>query len=188
MVGIDYNEGPIAKVLEFDPSLPVSVGDVTQIVFPDGYFDGYLSLGVIEHFAEGPQKALREAHRVLKSGSVFIVVVPTRNIFMDLKAALTWFKKNSTLRQWLGKPPDTYYWEQYFKKKDLGDYLEAAGFEVRETHPLDHSHSLVSFANFFRDKQKYDEATPLAIRISEFLEKYFAWQTASQMTLICYKK
>src|SRR3989338_1045379 len=83
--GIDYNEGPIRKLLAYDPALPVKVGDVTAVPYPDGTFGGYLSLGVIEHFAEGPEKAIREAHRVLKPGGVFVVAVPTRNLLMDLK-------------------------------------------------------------------------------------------------------
>ena len=188
VIGVDYNRGPIEKVLLHDPSLPVSLGDVARLQFPDGYFEGYLSLGVIEHFSEGPQQAIREAHRVLKRRGVFVVVVPIRNIFMDLKAPLTWLKKNPCLRQLFKKPEDTHYWEQYFRKKALADILENAGFEVKEVHALDHSHSLVAFMPFFRNKQEYDEATPFAIRISEFLERRFPWQTASQMTLVCIKK
>src|SRR3989338_6073085 len=79
--GIDYNEGPIRKILSYDPSLPVKVGDVTAIPYPDSYFSGYLSLGVIEHFTEGPQKALREAHRVLKKDGVLYLAVPRSHLF-----------------------------------------------------------------------------------------------------------
>lgn len=186
--GIDYNEGPIRKLLAYDPTLPVKVGDVTAIPYPDSYFGGYLSLGVIEHFTEGPEKAIREAWRVLKSSGVFIVAVPTRNIFMDLKAPLTWVKSNHWLRKLLGKPLDNHYWEQYFKKKDLVEYLEKEGFEVRAIYPLDHSHALVSFSYFFRDKKTYDEASSIALKLSAWMEKYLPWSTACQMTLICYKK
>jgi SAM-dependent methyltransferase len=186
--GIDYNDGPIQKILQYDPSLPVKVGDVTAIPYPDRHFGAYMSLGVIEHFSEGPQKALAEANRVLKPGGVFVVSVPTRNIFMDLKFPITWLKKNALLRKLMGKPEDTHYWEQYFKKSRLIGYLEGAGFEVREVHPLDHSHTLVAFSSSFRDKNTYDEASPRALRISEFFERKMPWLTASQMTLICYKK
>ncbi len=185
--GVDYNEGPVLKVRQFDPTLPVSVGDVTQLPFPDASFDGYLSLGVIEHFFEGPQKAIAEAFRVLKPGAVFVVTVPTRNFFMDLKAPINAIKSNKFLRKLFKKPLDNHYWEQYFKRKRLIQYLNEGGFQVKEVHPLDHSHTLVAFSNFFRDKSTYDEASPLAIKISYFFEKYLAWQTCSQMCLICYK-
>ena len=186
--GIDYNEGPIRKILAYDSNLPVRVGDVTAIPFPDRHFGGYLSLGVIEHFSEGPQKALAEANRVLKAGGVMVVAVPTRNIFMNLSEPVRWLKSRPWLRRMMGKGPDEHYWEQYFKKADLLRYLEEAGFEIREIHPLDHSHTLVSFSNFFRDRSRYDEASPFALKLSRVLEKYLPWQTASQMTLVAVKK
>lgn len=186
--GIDYNEGPIKKILSFDASLPVRMGDVTQIPYPDGTFGGYLSLGVIEHFSEGPQKAIREACRVLRPGGVFVVAVPTRNIFMDLTFPVRFLKSRPFLRKLLKKPEDNHYWEQYFKRKALIGYLEEGGFEVREVHAMDHSHSLVSFSNFFRDKETLDEASPFGLKLGAWCEKHLTWQTASQMTLICYKK
>ncbi len=186
--GIDYNEGPIRKLLAYDPTLPVKVGDVTAVPYPDETFGGYMSLGVIEHFTEGPEKAIREANRVLKPGGVFVVAVPTRNILMDLKAPLLWVKSWKWLRRLFKKPEENHYWEQYFKRKDLVRYLETGGFEVSEIHALDHSHTLVFFSGFFRDKKKYDEASPLALKLAAFLERALPWQTASQMTLICHKK
>ncbi len=186
--GIDYNEGPIQKVLQYDPSLPVKVGDVTRIPYPDETFGGYLSLGVIEHFSQGPQEAIRDAWRVLKKGGVFVVAVPTTNIFMDIKAPLTWLKTSPFVRRLFKKPVETHYWEQYFKRDRLIRYLQEGGFEVREVHALDHSHTLVAFSKFFRDKQSYDEASPQALKIAAWFEKWLPWQTASQMTLICYKK
>ena len=186
--GIDYNEGPIRKILGYDATLPVRVGDVTAIPYPDATFGGYLSLGVIEHFTEGPRRAIAEACRVLKAGGVFIVSVPTKNIFMILSAPVRYLKSRLWLRRLFGKEEDNHYWEQYFKKRDLVNYLEEAGFEVREIHPMDHSHTLVSFSSIFRDKNTYDEANPLALKIAGFLEKRFPWSTASHMILICYKK
>lgn len=188
VVGIDYNENPIAKVKAFDPSLPVFVGDVTRIDFPDRCFDGYLSLGVIEHFSEGPEKAIREACRVLKKGGVFVVAVPRNHLFMRLAAPARWLKANARLRRFLGKSQENHYWEQYFKRKKLIRTLEEGGFEVRETHALDHSHALVSFSSFFRDRRTYDEASPLGLRLGSWLEKHLRWSTAAQMTLVCYKK
>lgn len=186
--GIDYNEGPIEKIKSYDPDLPVRVGDVTAIPFPDNTFGGYLSLGVIEHFTEGPEKAIREACRVLKPGGVFIVAVPRNNIFMRLMTPIRYLKSRPLLRKLFHKLEDNHYWEQYFNKAELVKILEAQGFAVREIHPLDHTHALVSFFGFLRDKGKYDEANALGLRLGAFCEKYFPWLTAAQMTLIAYKK
>jgi SAM-dependent methyltransferase len=151
-------------------------------------FGGYLSLGVIEHFSEGPQKALAEACRVLKPGGVFVCAVPTRNLFMNLSEPVRWIKSRKWLRRAMGKGPDEHYWEQYFKRDRLVRLIEYAGFDVREIHPLDHSHTLVSFSRIFRDSKRYDEANALGLKLGAFFEKHMPWIAAAQMTLICYKR
>ena len=186
--GIDYNDGPIQKLLAYDSSLPVKVGDVTAIPYPDNHFGGYLSLGVIEHFTEGPRKAIQEASRVLKKGGVFIVAVPRHHLFMKILAPIHFLKSMKFLRKLFCKPCDHHYWEQYFKKEELQKILEEEGFEVKEIHPMDHSHAWVSFSRMFRDKNAYDEANTLGLRLGSWSEKYLPWSTAAQMTLICYKR
>ena len=52
--------------------------------FPDNHFDAYLSLGVIEHWEEGPQQAIDEAYRVIKPGGYFFVSTPLDITMLDL--------------------------------------------------------------------------------------------------------
>ena len=187
VVGIDYNEAPLKKALSYDPDLPLKVGDVMAVPYPDNTFGGYISLGVIEHFTEGPQKAIREAHRVLKPGGVFVVFVPWKHIYMRLQAPILFLKGHPFLRK-LFKKPETHYWQQYFKKKELSKLMENEGFEVRELHAIDHSHALLSSFGVFRDKNTLDEATPLGLKVAAWCEKHLYWPTAANMVLICYKK
>ena len=185
--GIDYNAEPISKVLKFDPHLPVRVGDVLSIAYPDNHFGGYLSLGVIEHFTEGPILAIREAYRVLKPGGVFVVMVPQNHLFMRISAPLRFLKRNAFLRRLFKKSLDTKYWEQYFRKDDLRSVLQKEGFKVCEIHPLDHSAAVLSFSDLFRDKRTYDEANSLGLQIGRWCEKYLPWITAAQLFFIAYK-
>jgi ubiquinone/menaquinone biosynthesis C-methylase UbiE len=60
-----------------EQNLPM--GDILDIHYPDSSFDAYVSMGVIEHFEEGPGQALLEAHRVLKPDGLIFVSVPTVN-------------------------------------------------------------------------------------------------------------
>jgi SAM-dependent methyltransferase len=80
IVGIDSNEMALAKLRDSDGSLRLELGNVLEIGYPDDYFDAYISMGVVEHFEDGPQLALKEAHRVLKPGGLVFVSVPTVNV------------------------------------------------------------------------------------------------------------
>ncbi len=80
IVGIDNNEFALSKLKEFDSTLQVEAGDILNIKYQDNYFDAYISMGVIEHFEEGPHAPLKEAYRLLKPGGLAFVSVPTVNI------------------------------------------------------------------------------------------------------------
>jgi SAM-dependent methyltransferase len=80
ILGIDNNELAVANLRDYDGSLRVELGDILDIHYPDSSFDAYISLGVVEHFEEGPLTALKEAYRVLKPNGVIFVSVPTVNV------------------------------------------------------------------------------------------------------------
>ncbi len=80
IVGIDNNEFAISKLRKFDSTLQVELGDILNIKYPDNYFDAYISMGIVEHFEEGPHAALNEAYRLLKPGGLIFVAVPVVNI------------------------------------------------------------------------------------------------------------
>ena len=187
VVGVDYNYEPLKKIEKYNNSLPLTVNDVRCLSFKSNSFGAYLSLGVIEHFPEGPEEAIKEANRVLMQAGTFIVHVPIMNIFLMLKYPLELLKRNSILRKLFNKRPKTYYWQQYFKANQLKNKVESRGFIVEKIVPMDHEHSLISFSNMFRDKKSYDAANNLGLRIAGFCEKYLPWLTAANMILICRK-
>jgi SAM-dependent methyltransferase len=84
ITGIDNNELAISKLKEYDSSLQVELGDILDIHYPDSSFDAYISMGVVEHFEDGPLPALKEAYRVLKPGGLIFVSVPTVNALRKL--------------------------------------------------------------------------------------------------------
>jgi SAM-dependent methyltransferase len=55
--------------------------DVRCLPYRDNSLSGYISLGVVEHFPEGPAGALAEAHRALLPGGIAIVEVPNARAF-----------------------------------------------------------------------------------------------------------
>jgi SAM-dependent methyltransferase len=76
-IGVDFAAKTISEIKKVAPNLDVRCGDVRSLEFEDGYFDGYFSLGVIEHFWDGYAAILSEMKRVLKVGGYAFVAVPS---------------------------------------------------------------------------------------------------------------
>ncbi|MBP7216392.1 MAG: class I SAM-dependent methyltransferase [Candidatus Omnitrophica bacterium] len=188
LIGTDYNHSPLQKINAYDKTIPVFCSDVTRLPLADNSMGGYLSLGVIEHFTEGPEAAIQEAYRVLASQGSFIVVVPQRSILHLAKYPLQCLKRSTIVSRLCKKQQRQYYWEQYFKVKDLRKIFEKHGFIVIKVLPIDQDHSLVSFASCFRDKKSFDNANKTALWLSRtILERFFPWSTASGVVFFCRK-
>ena len=76
-IGVDFAATTVEKINKAAPDLDVRCGDVRKLDFEDEYFDGYWSLGIIEHFWEGYQTILSEMNRVLKPGGYVFISFPT---------------------------------------------------------------------------------------------------------------
>ncbi|MCG8605424.1 class I SAM-dependent methyltransferase, partial [bacterium] len=76
IVGIENNQEIVDQARDFQPNIAVELGDITKLKFPDNSFDAYISLGVIEHFEDGPEPALAEAFRILKPNGLAFVTTP----------------------------------------------------------------------------------------------------------------
>lgn len=75
-IGIDFAKQTIKEIHKVMPELNVRFGDVRKLKFPNNYFDGYWSLGVIEHFYDGYGNILSEMARVLKPGGYLFITFP----------------------------------------------------------------------------------------------------------------
>jgi ubiquinone/menaquinone biosynthesis C-methylase UbiE len=67
VLGIDLAEAAVALAKAEHPGLEVRLGDAEALELPDSSFDAVLMNYALMHLAD-PDKALREAHRVLKPG------------------------------------------------------------------------------------------------------------------------
>ncbi len=77
--GIDNAEDTVLMVSKLAPDLKISLGDVQHLEFPDAHFDGYWSLGVIEHFWDGYSNIVEEMKRVIKPGGYLFLTFPAMN-------------------------------------------------------------------------------------------------------------
>jgi ubiquinone/menaquinone biosynthesis C-methylase UbiE len=138
-IGIDGNLGCLKRIKEFDKNCKVGVGEVSKLPFKDKSIDAYISLGVVEHFEDGPLQALREAERVLKPGGVAIIEVPYLNF---LRRFVLPFKLIFRIvRRRIGKTPQDYYFSEFrYTGTELADFLKKSGFTVKEILPKDDNH------------------------------------------------
>ncbi|MBN2030689.1 class I SAM-dependent methyltransferase [bacterium] len=84
IIGIEYDQREIQKTLSYDKDLPVYYGHVNHLEYPDDAFDIYISLSVIEHFHECPQKALLETKRILKNNGLAFITVSYLSLFRGM--------------------------------------------------------------------------------------------------------
>ena len=122
IVGVEIVPYCIEICKTYFPNVDIRVGDVRNLPFPDAYFDGYISIGVIEHMIEGPESTLKEMWRVLKPGGIAILTVPSFNYFLRIwypfrRIFVEFFKYNNLVRKILGKP--LYYYDKEKTKSKL---------------------------------------------------------------------
>jgi MPBQ/MSBQ methyltransferase len=94
------------------------LGDAEDLPFPDDAFDRYISSGSIEYWPD-PERAIREAHRVLRPGGLAMVAGP--------------LPPSGRAARWLADA-----WMLFPSRADYVRWFEAAGFadvRVLTMHP-----------------------------------------------------
>ena len=140
LIGVDFIEEPLQLIKKRDPVIDVRKGDVNELPIKDDSIDLYLSMGVIEHFEEGPQNALNEAYRVLKVNGTLIVAVPYQNVYRGT------FRKYITMPLLkLFKPSfrnkNRVFYQYYYSKKDLVNFFQQSSFEIIDWFYYDQYHT-----------------------------------------------
>ena len=128
--GVDYAEELIRRVRAVAPELKVRVGDIYCLDAADGSYGGYISLGVLEHNANGPLDGLREARRVLHRRGFAFVSVPYLN---QIRKKLL---KRARREENANAGNNLRFYQYYFSEQEFVSFLESAGFEVVKLHPL----------------------------------------------------
>ncbi len=93
-IGIDYAADTICSLKKAAPDFNLVAGDVSSLPFDEQTFDGYWSVGVIEHFRDGFEEVIRECHRVLKPGGIAYISFPYMNLSRRLKGLLGLYKSS----------------------------------------------------------------------------------------------
>ncbi|MEW6512241.1 MAG: class I SAM-dependent methyltransferase [Bacteroidota bacterium] len=134
VVGLELAKREIEAAKSFDPDAPILYGNVLKTDFVTSSFDAVISLGVVEHFQEGPQGAFAEVRRILKPGGIFLVTVPTQNLVRVLFVNRV---KSLQLRVRRARRVPLTFEEYRYSRRQFRRQLDQAGFEVLEMVPDD---------------------------------------------------
>jgi SAM-dependent methyltransferase len=192
-VGVELEPETVRSAREQAPGLTIILGNVLNLPFPAGCFDVYLSLGVIEHFEEGPERVLAEAARVLKKDGIAIITVPylspLRRFVIHPLRSLYALSRNVTGQI-------TKFWEYRYTRTEMKQFLCQTGFRILETSvddydntTRDHHIGLSTDLFFLRDDQagpyKLNKLGGLVLRMSRFLSP---WLIAGGVLIVASKK
>lgn len=154
MTGLEIDRDAVVAVKKYWPDLKIIKGDSANSPFKDSYFEGIISLGVIEHWTEGPSEPLKEMYRTLKPGGIALITVPCLNTIRKLKHQAWWNerKQRETWKSWRnsGEPKPNRlnkgykffthpaygeFFEYRFTTDEFRDEVKKAGFKVIEHRP-----------------------------------------------------
>ena len=144
-VGADWSLDALLRCRKWAPAAPVAVADLAALGFKDGAVAAYLSLGVVEHDHDGPDRILREAERVLAAGGRLILSVPYLNGVRRM------FRPYLARRQARLRRDGGHFYQYAFTRREVRAFLEAHGFRVLSLTPYDPARILrKAFGRFVR--------------------------------------
>lgn len=139
-IGVDYAKKTIEKIKRVLPELDILYADLTKLPFENETFDGYWSIGVIEHFFKGYGPITREMYRVIKKGGYLFLTFPYMSPLRILKGKLGAYPIVESPKQ-----PENFYQFALNKNAVIKDF-EKAGFSLVSSKSFDGFRGLLSDA------------------------------------------
>lgn len=149
--GIDFEQNTIDYLNNWKEEKNLTgkfiTGDVTKLPYEGSSLSGYISLGVIEHFIEGPQRPLAEAYRVLRPGGVAIITTPSKSFSYYLQRIIIEktksFVKKIKNKNYKSRP----FFQYFYNKKQLKQFVEKEGFFISRYASCDLLYSFFELGN-----------------------------------------
>ena len=133
-IGVDFARKTVQEINEAVPELDVRFGDVRSLPVESSILDGYLSLGVIEHYWEGYWAILLEMRRTLKEGGFLFVSFPQMSPLRHLKVKTGIY--SARLSQQLEGHKENFY-QFAFNWRQVSQDLQTLGFSMIERCSFD---------------------------------------------------
>ena len=124
-VGVDFAPKTVENLRKCAPELNIELGDVRALQFEDNAFDGYWSLGVIEHFWHGFEEIAKEMNRVIRRDGYLFITFPC------ISRLRQWKAENNKYPEWIGgitEPMDFYQFA--LSPQDVNHTFSKFGFKI----------------------------------------------------------
>jgi 2-polyprenyl-3-methyl-5-hydroxy-6-metoxy-1,4-benzoquinol methylase len=129
IAGLEASGDAVQAAKKHDSNANIFVGDVKKTTFDDESFNAIISLGVMEHFIEGPHEVLQETKRLLKQNGYLFVAIPPANIIRKLFTHPL-ISVVITIKKLMG---EHYSFSEYrYTESEFSLHLNKAGFEIVE--------------------------------------------------------
>ena len=185
--GIDFSEPTIHCLnkwkKEHDLDADFKTGDVTNLPYDDNSLSGYISLGVVKHFIEGPHRPLSEAFRVLRPGGIAIITTPSIsfNVFIQ--------KTKKTIKNQIKKVlrykqiPEAFF-QYWYRPRKVKNFVGDAGLSVVKYSGADLLYAFCERGHFTGENLR--EGT-FAYKFSHIFENSFLSTLGAQSVTISIK-
>ena len=184
VTGIDYAKKTVDKINTYIPELDIKLGDVRKLPFDANHFDGYWSLGVIEHFYKGYDDIMVEMRRVLKPSGILLMTVPTMSPLRKFKAKFSfypiWKDEQEKIEQ---------FYQFALDPVAIIKNYESNGFKLLAKKPYDGFKGLKDEISFIKTPLQYIYDSNFIL--SKIIRKIIGILTerfSSHMTLFIFKK
>lgn len=176
--GAENSVGAISTARHLFPKAKFIQCNVTNLEFAsDESIDTYLSWGVLEHFREGPQRALAEAFRIVKPGGMLIATIPNhsgyRRIARPFSMLRNVLKAQPFIQRLAGKPESQSIWFEYhYTADEFAAVLGQSGFLPLRVIPVFNTHGIHMASRIFRRSQTVLELNRFGLMVERFVSKY----------------
>jgi len=134
VIGLDFAQRTIARIKTAAPQLAVIGGDVRHLSIKNNALDGYVSVGVIEHFWEGYHSLLAEIGRTLKNYGYLFMSFPYMSPLRHMKKIVGGYPTAQSYD--LEEEKERFYQFALNRGKVVKD-LEALGFTLIDLKKYD---------------------------------------------------
>jgi SAM-dependent methyltransferase len=189
VVGLDSSTEGLDRSREAWTDLLLAAGDALELPFAGGSVSAVMTLGVIEHFEEGPGAFLDEIVRVLEPGGRVYITSPFDSLCRTLvhRPAMRVIRTIAGLlrRGWV-------FTEYRYGRRHLRERIETSGLVVEGEYPEDLDSPgrdialHVDWLCIFRGRGEFGLNLPgrLVKRVASILPR---WWRASSLLFVCRK-